>query len=158
MNLLFGRDSEVAAWVATQIAHADDFGPCAALGVVDHDGIVAGCVYHNWIPSYGDCHISFAATSARWATRGMIRALLGVPFIQYGARRVTMVTPHDNVRAQRVMRGIGFVREGCLRHFYARKRHAMVYGLLAAEFEALCRRYSREVKHGQECTERADAA
>lgn len=145
MRLVFGQDQAVGAWVVSRIPHVEDvrtLGPFAAIGVADDEKLMAGCVFHNYAPAYGNCEISFAADTARWATRGTIRALLSVPFQQYGCRRVSLVTPHDNERAQRFIRGIGFVREGCARDFFAPKRHAVLFGLLRREFDRLFTRKS----------------
>jgi RimJ/RimL family protein N-acetyltransferase len=138
VNLVFGQDARVAAFVVQRVPHMDRPQAFQAIGVADPDGaLVAGCIYHNYIPAYAGLEISFAASSPRWAQRGVCRALLAYPFQQLGCRRVTTVIPSDNARAIRFNLGIGFVREGTLRHFYAPKRHAVVCGFLAADFARL---------------------
>lgn len=141
-RLAFGFDLAVAEWVAARIPHVQSFGECHAVGVVGDDAVLAGCVYHHWHD--GGCEISFAAEDPRWAGRGVITALLAVPFQQWGLRRVTMITPHDmEARVMRLPRRLGFVREGVLRDLYGRRRHGAVYGLLRRDFEAgLFRRHT----------------
>jgi RimJ/RimL family protein N-acetyltransferase len=146
VDLIFGRDAEVAEWVGARIPHVgsgEAFGPCAALGVASDGVLIAGMVYHNCYPSYGVGEASIAATSPRWATRGVIRALLHVPFRQFGWRRLTAMTRHDNRAAERLLTGIGFKREGAAREFFgsAPKVHGVVYGMLAREYDALVRRF-----------------
>ena len=140
MNLVFGEDRAVADWVCGHIPHvgdADDLGPMVAVGVANGTGMVAGIVYHNWTPRYGHCEITFAAASPRFATRGIIRALLSVPFLQWECRGVTLIVPHDAARTVKFITGIGFVREGCKREFFAPKRHALIYGMKRSEFARL---------------------
>lgn len=128
------------AFVVSRVPHMDPLRDFAAIGVADDDGaLVAGCLYHSYVERYAGLEISFAASSARWARRGVIRALLSYPFLQLGCRRVTTVTPSDNARAIRFNLGIGFTREGTLRHFYAPKRHAVVCGFLRSDFDRLFR-------------------
>jgi RimJ/RimL family protein N-acetyltransferase len=138
MRLVFGQDARIGAFVASLVPHMDAPRDFQAIGVADADGtLLAGCIYHNYIPRYAGLEISFAATSPRWATRGVCRALLHYPIVQLGCRRVTTVIPHDNQRAIKFNLGIGFAREGTLRHFYAPKRHAVVCGFLASDYERL---------------------
>jgi RimJ/RimL family protein N-acetyltransferase len=136
--LVFGQDARVAAFVVDRVPHMDRPAAFQAIGVADETGaLVAGCIYHNYIPAYQGLEISFAASSPRWAQRGVIRSLLHYPFKQLGCRRVTTVIPSDNSRALKFNIGIGFVREGTLRHFYASKRHAVVCGFLSSDFARL---------------------
>jgi RimJ/RimL family protein N-acetyltransferase len=138
VRLVFGQDARIGAFVAGLVPHMDVPREYQAIGVADDSGaLVAGCIYHNYIAQYAGLEISFAAASPRWCTRGTCRALLSYPILQLGCRRVTTVIPHDNTRAIRFNIGLGFAREGTLRHFYAPKRHAVVLGFLASDFERL---------------------
>lgn len=143
MRLVIGEDAKVAAWAVGFIPHvssAESLGDCRAVGVARDDQMVAACVYHRWVPEYASCEITFAASTPRWATRGLIRGLLAVPFVQYECNRVTLTIPHDNGRAERFVRGIGFTREGCARHGFGPKRHALIYGMLRREFDRMFER------------------
>jgi RimJ/RimL family protein N-acetyltransferase len=138
VNLVFGQDARVLSFVIDRVPHMGALDKFQAIGVADDAGaLVAGCLYHNYIPDYAGLEISFAASSPRWAKRGVIRALLHYPLVQLGCRRVTTVIPSDNTRAIRFNLGLGFTREGTLRHFYAHKRHAVVCGFLRADFDRL---------------------
>lgn len=143
MKLLLGQDRAVAEWVCERIPHVADaasLGQSVAVGVTDGREMLAGCVYHNWAEAYGNIEITFAAASPRFATRAVIRDLLAFPFLQWGCRRVSLVVPHDAARVVKFVTGIGFVREGALRHFFAPKRHALVFGMLRKEFDGMFRR------------------
>jgi RimJ/RimL family protein N-acetyltransferase len=137
-TLIFGKDEQVAAWVARQIPHvgAQGFGPCRAIAVA-HDGRpLAAIVYHDYQPEAGVCQISMASTSPLWAKPDTIRALLAVPFDQYRCFKVWTCIPADNERAIRFNVGIGMVREAVLRHQFGKKRHACIYGMTADEYAA----------------------
>lgn len=147
MRLIFGHDAAVADWVAARIPHVqhgEAFGPLAAIGVVRDGRLIAGAVYHNYLPGYEVGELSFAAESPRWATRSNIVALLSVPFAQYRWRRLTSVVRHDNDRVQRLLSGLGFKREGVVREMFSTrpKVHGVVFGMLAREYDALVRRFS----------------
>ena len=146
MRLVFGHDAAVADWVAAQIPHISSgsaFGPLAAIGVARDAELVAGAVFHNYLPDHNVGELSFAATTPRWATKGVIRAILHVPFCQYRWRRLTAVTAHDNAAAQRLLSGLGFKREGTVREMFSStpRRHGVVFGMLPKEYAALIQRF-----------------
>jgi RimJ/RimL family protein N-acetyltransferase len=146
MQLVFGHDAAVAAWVASRIPHVgtpEAFGPLAAIGVARGGDLIAGAVYHNYLAPYAIGELSFAASSARWATRGNVRALLSVPFRQYAWRRLTCVVRHDNDRVARLLTGLGFKREGAAREMFSSspKVHGVIYGMLSREYDALVKRF-----------------
>lgn len=147
MQLVFGQDAAVADWVAARIPHVgrgEAFGPLAAIGVARDGRLIAGAVFHNYLADYATGEVSFAAESPRWATRGNVRAILSVPFAQYGWRRLSAVVRHDNEAAARLLTGLGFKREGTAREFFASspRVHGVVFGMLAREYAALVRRFS----------------
>lgn len=150
MQVVGGADRVIGQWVAERIphvAHVDALGKFAALAVVDDAGeIVAGCVYHNYVPAYGVCDITFAADTPRWATRQNIATMLGVPFLQYGCQRVTCVTPAANKAAIRFLTGLGFVKEGAHVGAFGHGQTALSFRLLRHNYNQLMKRYG----HGQE--------
>jgi RimJ/RimL family protein N-acetyltransferase len=139
--LATGFDEEIARWVASRIPHLDGdasaFGPCSCVAVLDSAGtrVLAGCVFHGYVPRHGNIEISFAAASPRWATPEIVWRILAIPFVQYGVRRITMATPHTNDRAIRLIKGLGFTREGTVRQFFGPTTHAAIFGMLKREFE-----------------------
>lgn len=140
MRLIVGQDEALGRWAVSRIPHVgsvEALGEYAALGVADDERLLAVCIYHRWVPEYASCELTFAADSPRWATRGMVRGILAVPFIQYQCQRVSVVIPHDNARAERFVKGLGFKREGCARRGFGGKRHALIYGLLRPEYDRL---------------------
>ncbi|MDP3740367.1 MAG: GNAT family protein [Hyphomonadaceae bacterium] len=146
-TLLFGFDEQLAKWACARIPWADYQPTMKAVGVADGSEadakLLAVCVYHSYLPVrmidgkpwYGVCEISFAADSARWASRRTITNLLRIPFLQYNCRKVTTVIPSTNKRAIRFNEGIGLKPEGTLRHHFAKGVHACIHGMMKPEFE-----------------------
>ncbi len=137
MNLLFGYDAMVAHWAAQRIPHVGtgpEFGPCAALGVVDDQGnIGAACVYHGFQPKFGGMEISFALEHPRFLSRSIISGLLSYPFAQVACVRVTACTPLKATSTRTFLETLGFKREGVVRRGF-RTDDAVIYGLLAKEW------------------------
>lgn len=138
MQLAFGVDAEVGAWVAQRMPYfsaADDFGPFRAVGIVKDARLIAGVVYHNYHPTNGHIDMGIATEGPGWATRSVLRGLFAIPFVQYGVRRVGAVTPHNGpVMKIDMLRRLGFTREGTLRHFYADGVHGDIFSMTYKEY------------------------
>lgn len=135
MRLVYGP--HLADWAASKMEHCppDPFGPCQCVGVEDRE-LVAVCVYHNYVKEHGRCEISFAASSPRWARKGIIRALLSIPFEQYGCQAVYTFTAHTNTRALRFNEGIGLINPVQIEDYFGPGRHAVVRRMKRDEFFA----------------------
>jgi RimJ/RimL family protein N-acetyltransferase len=136
MQLVFGEDRAIAEWVFARIPHASGTaGDGYAIGVHDGAALVAGAVYSGF--TEGNCEMSIAAVTPRWAQRGVIRALLHYPLVQCELRRVTAMVPHDAARTLRFLRGVGFKQEGTLRNWFSPRVHGAVMGFMRRDFERL---------------------
>lgn len=155
MKILCGHDEKIAVWVAERIPHVgpEGFGPAVAVGVVNEDEthLLAGVVFHDYQPSCGTVQLSCVAATPKWATRNVIRAILHIPFVQYGLFKVWTATPQDNKRALKFNRGIGFRQEATLRHQFGPKRHAIICSMTRPE-------YLKEFDDGQVLAVRTAAA
>ena len=138
--LIYDQSEYVAAWVADQIPHADDFEPCYAIGVVVGESLVAGVVFNNYQPKYGTIELSMAAVSPRWAKRETIKELLEYPFSHLGCYKVYTVTPIDNEKALKVNAHIGFKKEAVLASHFGEKRHAVIMRMLLPDYDRLFRK------------------
>jgi hypothetical protein len=122
-------------WCASRIPHvatADGWHRegAQALGIADAAGnLLAVMVLHSFSPVHGDCQISMAATTPRWASKATIAALLDYPFVQLGCQRITTLIPGRNFRALRFNIGLGFVQEGIARRGFGGD-DAVILGLL----------------------------
>lgn len=145
MQMIFGHDAALAEWVKSRIPYMrNGFGPCRAIGVAEgvaeNNRFYAAVVYHNYVQQVGGwhtCEVSIAAISPRWAQKGIIRALLSVPFEQYGVNKLYSLMLNDNLRAIRFNRGIGFKQEAVLRHHFGKGKHAIVTSMLQKEYHRL---------------------
>lgn len=144
MILVHGQDAAVGQWVAQRIPNietVDNLGPFVAVGVIHKDALIAGCVYHNYIPRYQHCEISFAADTPKFATKKVITTLLGIPFEKYGCRTISLTVPHDKERTRKFVSGIDFKRRGCMPEFFAPGVHAELYSMTQKDYAKLCRRF-----------------
>lgn len=140
--LVFGHDREIAEWVSRRLKFVD-FGPSVAIGIVRHDHLVGGCVFHNW--RHPNIEVSFAATSPTWATRQTFRALLNYPFRQVQCRRLTATTEVTNQPARAFLCRFGFHEEGYHPEALPGGVDAVTYGLLARN----CRWLAEEIPSDQ---------
>lgn len=145
------NDSEnVARWVADLLpdVRSQGFENCKAIGVIGKNGEpLGGAVFHNYQPGFRTMSVSVAAVSAQWLTRRIITDILSYPFLEMGLFKVWSAIAIGNLRSQRFCSGIGFTKEGTLRHQFGYKNHAVMYGMTAPEFNT---KYRKELTHGQQ--------
>jgi RimJ/RimL family protein N-acetyltransferase len=132
----------LAAWALDRTPHmaGADFGPCWCVGVMRGADLAAVVVYNNWEPAHGVVHMSIASASPRWASRQVIAALLGFPFVAPLApgaqvcRKVVAVCASDNDRARQFVTRLGFTQEAVLASHFAHKIHAVVHRMFARDY------------------------
>lgn len=101
-------DDRVADWVAHHIDGCErGFGQCRALGVHDGKNLVAGIVFHNWVPEDRVIEISSAATTPKWLTRGVMKTALTYAFDGLNCNIVVTRNHEGNNRARRIWRALG---------------------------------------------------
>ena len=163
-TLIYGFDKELAGWAQQRIPWMQGTDGIRAVGVAEGptpgDKLLAVVFYSNYRAPFqlngktwgGICEMGIAAASPRWATRGTIASLLGIPFEQYNCRKVVAVVPSTNRRSVRLAEGLGFKQEGTLRHHFAKDVHACVLGMMRGEFEKRWlhpRQPKAQANHGQ---------
>lgn len=140
-RLVFGEDKFISDWVKERIPHMKDgsFGEHTAIGVLNKQEteIIAGVVYHDYLPQYRTIQLSMAADNPLWAKKDIIKSLLFYPFRQLNVYKVFTITPISNKIAIKVNEHIGFKREAVLAHSFGRKRHAVICRILSPEFKKL---------------------
>ena len=143
MRLVSGPFSPlVAQWVADQIGHGLDWGPCEAIGVVDkHDNLIGGVVFNQYQPQYRNIEVSFAASRSNWLTPSLVTGILRYPFQQLGAARITSLTPKRLRPARQFLSKFGFKHEGCIKLGFG-DDDCIISGLLASEWAV--HRFNRE--------------
>ena len=117
MKLLFAADEYIAQWVEQRAKYCK-FENYSAIGVLDEERLIAGIIYHSYLPDFGNIEMSIATESPRWASRRIIAALLRYPFMQLGCQRITACIPASNKKSLRLNLGLGFKIEGYVRRGY----------------------------------------
>lgn len=135
MRLISGPFSPlVAQWVADQIGHGLDWGPCEAIGVVDkNDNLIGGVVFNQYQPQYRNIEVSFASIRSDWLTPSLVSGIVGYAFNQLGCARITSLTPKKLRRARQFLIKFGFKHEGTIRLGYGND-DCIISGLLASEW------------------------
>lgn len=130
----------VTQWVLERLPEIRDlgFGPATAIGVCDkHNVPLMGIVFHSYLPQWSIMQLSMAADSPRWAHRSVIARILAYPFVTLGVNRLWAAHQHTNARAERLSKGLGFVREATLAHHFGQGKHAVVTRMLKKDFDRL---------------------
>jgi hypothetical protein len=128
-----------------------DFGEnVTSLGVVnEHGEPIAGVVFHNYQPWFGNIEVSFASDSAAWLTRNTLSEIMAYPFIFLKVKRVTGITPSDpTASVSRFVRRLGMTQEGRIRRGLG-DDDAIIWGMLAAEWRFSRFNTRRPVIHGK---------
>lgn len=79
-----------------------------SLGVVSHETLIAGVVYHNFCPQQGTIEISASADDPRWFARHVIYEMYEYPFEQLDCRMVIHTTSELNKTVISILRRLGF--------------------------------------------------
>lgn len=136
MTLLFGADQAVAQWVRQQL-HNIDPGPCAAIGIVRDNRLIAGVVYNNYIESPDGRPVSIEGTIASidpaWCTKRNLHALFFYPFVTLGVARFQATTARKNKKARQFLVRLGFTLDGMARQAWPLGGDAAVYSMLKPE-------------------------
>lgn len=140
MNVLRGYNADVMDFVAKRMPPLfgegiREAGNYVGLGVIDRDGIMrAGVIYNEYQPQFGTLMVHLAADTPRWASPGVIKEILGYAFVEIGVNKVWGATPAYLARVLRFNAGLGFTRDGVIRHHYGDGNHAVITSMLAKEY------------------------
>lgn len=131
--LVLGHDNDIAKFVAQRSKYMlGGFGLCTAIGVIRHNKLIGGVVYHEYKDAVKSIMVSFAFDHPSWITPSVLGSICAYPFIQIGANRVSALVAKKNKRSRKFVEGIGFKLEGCARRAFL-DDDAMLYGLLRRE-------------------------
>ena len=98
----------LARFVADRIGVSRGFGPCATLGQIVGDVVVAAVVFHNWHPEEGVIEMSSASDTKRWLSRPMLNAMFNFCFEESGCQLVVLRVSERNVGMIDIARRFGF--------------------------------------------------
>lgn len=128
MNLVWDRSEEAMAWAAARIPemHGRPFPDGRACAFVRDGEIVGVVAFHDFQPEYRTIQVSAVSEDARWTlARSCWAEAWDYAFKTCGCDKVWTLTPHDNIRALRFVRALGFTAEAILEHQFGPGRHAV---------------------------------
>lgn len=115
MNILWGGASNpdlnraLAEWCAGKIGLPRCFAPpYVSMGVFDGADLIGVVVFNNWQPEAGVIEMHSAATSPRWLTRPVLKAMFGYAFDEIGCQNVITRVSERNTRLLRIFTAYGF--------------------------------------------------
>lgn len=98
----------IVKFVAHQVKGAErGFGNCVAMGVVQGEQLIAGMIFHNWVPESGTIELSGAAISKRWLTRKVFNAMFGYAFDHVGCQMLVARHSENNTTLRRMWNAVG---------------------------------------------------
>lgn len=131
LNLVYGRDGEVARWVQERAPHAQNgFRDFVAIGIERDGRLVAGVVYNEFRGH--SIHASIAASTPKWASKKTLEGIFAYPFVQLNVRRITVYTGKNMSHVRQFLERLGFQQEGIVREGFA-DDDAVIYGMLKEE-------------------------
>jgi len=111
LKYYYKQDGIVARFVARLIPHCRGFGAYRAIGILNKQNeLIAGAVYHNFIPEAGVIEGSAAALPGhRWVTRQTLRVLYDFPFRVCRCQMVRHVVRGSDLRSLRGLAALGCI-------------------------------------------------
>lgn len=111
--MTFAYGKEVVSWVASKTSEFGNFGTDIGIGWVKDGKLIAGVAYANWNGVNVECHIASDGTR-RWLGKQYLFGIFHYPFIQLGARRITVCVGEGNAASRRFVEHLGFKIEAVL--------------------------------------------
>lgn len=115
MNIIWGgagnpaTNQAIADFVAGHIDGCErGFADFTTMGVTEGDMLIAGVVYHNYVPEAGVIELSSASISKRWLTRPVLKAMFGYPLDEIGCQMVVLRVSERNTGMIAIARRFGF--------------------------------------------------
>lgn len=148
LTIVRGQDETVALWVVSRLPEVTSLpGGYAAIGAARDRRLVGGVVFTFYRPSPGGGDVQiWAAGDSGWVSRRTILAMVGWPFEELKCHRVTAYAAKRNRDSRRLLESLGFRVEGNLREGVQPGRDAIMYGMLASEWQSIKERLTHEQK------------
>ncbi len=99
----------IADFVAGHIEGCErGFSDFTTMGVTEADRLIAGVVFHNYAPEADVIELSAAATSKRWLTRPVLKAMFGYPLNEVGCQMLVLRVSERNAGMIAIANRFGF--------------------------------------------------
>lgn len=132
LSMIYDRTEELVLWAEAHIAGARFRGDAKAIGIA-RDGETVGVFVFDTI-STNACFMHVASDgSRRWLDRSALVRVFAYPFLQCGFRRVSAVVSSTNAPSLNLVRKLGAVEEGRMRHGAHDGEDLVLFGLLREE-------------------------
>ncbi len=133
---------QYAKWMGQFV---DDFDPvnCTPVVVFYEDEIVGMVTFSR--PHFNRVEMALASSTPKWVTRSNLLTLMSPAFAQYGYAGITATVKRANKRVRKLLEGMGWKREGCLRKADANGGNILIYGLLRSEYLDLVKKWKPQV-------------
>jgi hypothetical protein len=147
VRLIYGRNDEVAAFVARLIPWCSErgFNEPTAIGVASGDKLIGGFVFTDWSPEFGVIELTFAGTDKRWLTRPVLFAAFSYVFDQLGCQMACSRTPASLKHAVRITKAYGF-KQVTVPRLFGRDNDGIISTLTAEDWRA--NGFHKENAHG----------
>lgn len=143
------QQEELKEWITAHLnAPAGTFNNSICIGIAEGGGtpsdrMIGAVAYHNGKEFHNGrliCEASIATTSPKWATRGVLRAVFGYPFLNLGVVCLRTTCDRKRKKIRKFNERLGFKYEGIARKLFDGERDAAVYSMLPHECKWLDRK------------------
>jgi RimJ/RimL family protein N-acetyltransferase len=137
LRFVYGEDERVGKFVKEHIKRSVfGFDRCVTIGLEQDGELIAGVVYYDWHPAYGNLCVAIAGVGETWCTRRFLRCAYAYPFIQMNCTRITAVVAADNDQSLMFVKRLGFQFEGTMRNGFGNV-DCLIFGQLRNEVKWL---------------------
>ena len=122
MNLVFGHDATVNAWIEQTVGWLVNKTPSVSAGAIDADGVLRGALVLTWqSETAAEMHL------AGRISNDVLKAWFGFVFGRAGIHRLEVRTSKKNRTIKRAAPKFGFRYESVAKSFYGPGHDAVVY-------------------------------
>jgi hypothetical protein len=130
MRLEWDLNDAALTWAAQRIPymHGEPFPDNARAGafIDDAEKICGAVVFHDWQPAYKTIQVSAICENPRWLhARKLWAELFAYAYERCDVRKIWTMTPHENVRALRFVKALGFQPEAVLQDQFGPGLHGV---------------------------------